>query len=358
MRVVKYRGSSHGSNVYPFLIGADGISIFPLTSLGLDYPVSSARVSSGIEALDEMLGGEGFYRGSSILLTGTAGTGKSSCAATLVDSACQRGERCVYASFEESPDQIIRNMRSIGIDLARWAENGTLKFAAERPYRHGLERHLLRLQRLVEDFEPQVFVVDPISNLTEVGRTWQARNMLTRFIDFLKGRQVTAVFTALTPGDAALEKTEAGVSSLMDSWLLLRDVERDGERNNVLHILKSRGMEHSKQVREFQFSDDGIRLVDVYVGPEGVLTGTARYTQEMREEMESEQRRREVEADRKRLQELRELSQARIESIRAECRAEEREIEQRIRQQELEQKLDEEARKHRRQTRGGGKDND
>ena len=283
MRIVKYRGSTHGTNEYPFLIEEKGISVLPITSIGLNHPVSTQRISTGIPRLDTMLGGKGYYRGSSILLSGTAGTGKTSVAASFVDAACRRGERCVYFAFEESSAQIIRNMRSIGIDLEPWVTKGLLKFHAERPSVYGLETHLLTMHKAINEFKPAVVVIDPITNLISAGNPLDVKSMLTRLIDFLKMNQITALFTTLTSAGGPLEQSEVGISSLADTWLLLRDIEIGGERNRGLYILKSRGMAHSNQIREFLLTDQGIDLLDVYVGPSGVLTGSARLAQEAQE---------------------------------------------------------------------------
>jgi circadian clock protein KaiC len=280
MRIVKYRGSEHGANEYPFLIDAQGISILPITSLGLDHSVSNERVSSGIARLDTMLGGAGYFRGSSILISGTAGSGKSSVSAKFVDAACARGERCLFFAFEESPQQITRNMRSVGIDLAPWVAQGLLRFHSSRPSVHGLEMHLVTMHKLIMECNPANVVVDPISALAEVGSDAEAKSMITRLIDFLKTKKITTLLTGLTyVGDSLGESTEQ-VPSLIDTWLSLRDIEHKGERNRGMYILKSRGMAHSNQIREFILSDRGIDLFDVYLGPEGVLTGAARVGQE------------------------------------------------------------------------------
>jgi circadian clock protein KaiC len=281
LRILKYRGSLHGTNEYPFLIGERGISVQPITSLGLQHTVSTERVSTGVDRLDVMLGGYGPFRGSSVLVTGTAGTGKSTLAAQFCDAACSRGERAIYFAFEESQDQIIRNMSSVGMDLGRWVSEGLLLFRCVRPSLLGLEGHLLAAQNLVEDFDPAVIVMDPISDLVGSGPGRSVTAMLTRQVDFLKARGVTAMFTNL-----AGEGQQAGdqlVASLIDTGLLLRTLEGNGEHNRVLSVLKSRGMAHSNQVREFLLTDRGIELADVYVGPQGVLTGSARSAQEAKE---------------------------------------------------------------------------
>lgn len=287
LRIVKYRGSTHGSNEYPFLIDAEGITVLPITSVGLQHEASSARISSGAAELDDMLGGRGFFRGASILVSGTAGSGKSTIAATLVEAACHRGERALYFAFEESPAQIQRNMHSVGIDLERCVRSGHLRFHASRPTAYGFESHLTELHRAVRGFRPDVVVLDPITNLASVGSDLQVQSMLTRLIDYLKSENITGLFTALTRANDGSERSEVGVSSLMDTWILLRNLESDGERNRGLYVLKSRGMAHSNQIREFRLSDHGISLAPVYIGSGGVLTGTARANQEASERAET-----------------------------------------------------------------------
>ncbi|WP_420150475.1 circadian clock protein KaiC [Spirosoma sp.] len=283
LRIVKYRGSMHGTNEYPFLIDVDGISVLPITSLTLDHPVSSERVSSGVPALDQMLEGKGFFRGSSILISGTAGTGKTSLAASFVHAACQRGERALFLAFEESPQQICRNMQSIGVDLKEHVDKGLLRFQASRPTLNGLEMHLVTIHKLVNQFKPQVVVLDPITNLVTIGTLREVRSMLIRLIDFLQAEQITVVFTALSLITVVNEQTDEGVSSLVDAWLLLRDIEANGERNRGLYVMKSRGMKHSNQVREFVITDEGLNLIDVYLGADGVLVGSAREAQQLQE---------------------------------------------------------------------------
>jgi circadian clock protein KaiC len=283
LRVVKYRGTSHGTNEYPFLIDERGISVLPVTSLGLSHTVSEERVGTGVPGLDAMLGGKGYFRGSSILVSGTAGSGKSTVASHFADAMCARGERCLFFAFEESCDQIVRNMRSVGIDLRRHVDSGLLRLEAYRPTLHGLEMHLAQMHHLVEQFRPHAVVVDPISNLGRAGHLLDASAMLLRLIDFLKSRQITALFVNLTANGQALESTETGVSSLIDTWLALRDIEAGGERNRGFYVIKSRGMEHSNQIREFVITSSGINLLDVYVGPDGVLTGSLRASQQARE---------------------------------------------------------------------------
>jgi len=288
MRIVKYRGSAHGTNEYPFLIDQQGFSVMPISSLGLDHPASTERIATGVPRLDTMLGAQGYYRGSSILITGTAGTGKSSLAAHFVNAACARGERCLYFAFEESQNQIIRNMHSIGIDLGQWVELGLLQFQNARATLYGLEMHLVVMHNAIDQFKPDCVVIDPISSLVAAASEIEAKSMLSRMIDYLKMKQITALCTDLTStSGSSLERTEVNVSSLMDSWLLLQVLEGNGERNRGLYILKSRGMAHSNQVREFILSDEGIQLRDVYIGLGGVLTGSARDNQKAKDQAES-----------------------------------------------------------------------
>jgi circadian clock protein KaiC len=287
LRVVKYRGSLHGTNEFPFLIGAEGISVLPITSLGLNHKISAERIATGIPRMDAMLGGRGFFRGSSILLTGTPGTGKTIVAANFANAACNRGERTLFFSFEESPNQIIRNMYSIGLRLDGHVKRGLLRFHAARPSLYGLEMHLATMFKEISTFKPQVVIVDPVTSLMDVGTSSECRGMITRLVDYLKAGQVTTLFTSLTQGGHSLNQSEAAMSSLMDSWILLQDLEGNGERNRVLYVLKARGMAHSNQVREFLISNRGIDLVDAYIGPSGVLTGSARAAQAAREKAEA-----------------------------------------------------------------------
>jgi circadian clock protein KaiC len=346
LRIVKYRGSTHGTNEYPFLIDEHGISVLPISSLGLDHAAPAARISTGIARLDGMLGGKGFYRGSSILLSGTSGAGKTSVAAHFVDGACRRGERCLYFAFEESPRQIVRNMRSIGIDLEPWVHKGLLQFQAARPTYGGIEQHLLVTHKCVSGFKPSVVVVDPITNLLMVSTLNEVRSMLTRMVDFLKTQQITAIFTSLTAGSGTLEANEADVSSLMDSWLFLKSIEVGGEMNRALYVLKSRGMDHSNQIREFLLTNDGLRLLDVYVGSEGVLTGSARMSQEGREKAAGTSRRQDLESRGRELERKRQIFEARMTMLRAEFEVEAEVLQRSISESKL---LDDELVQDRRQ---------
>lgn len=326
LRVVKYRGSTHGTNEYPFLIDADGISVLPVTSLTLQHIASSERVSTGIPRLDAMLGGAGYYRGSSVLVSGTAGTGKSSFAAHFADAACRRGERVLYFSFEESPSQIMRNMRSIGIDLQPWVKKGLLQFHANRPSFAGLETHLAMKHKVIDDFKPQVVILDPLNSFVIGDNKVGVHSMLMRLLDYLKMKQITGLFTNLTLGGGVLEQTEVAISSLIDTWLLLRAIDSGGERNRGLSILKSRGMAHSNQIREFLLTDHGVELRDVYVGASGVLTGSARLTQEAQDKAVQMLHKQEIERRQLELISKHQALEAQIVALRAEFEPQEAEL--------------------------------
>ena len=331
VRVVKYRGSVHGANQYPFLIGKSGFSVFPITSLGLECPAPTEQISSGIPRLDAMLRGGGFYRGSSILVSGAAGSGKTSMAAHFVRAACERGERALYFGFEESQAQILRNMRSIGIDLAPWVERGLLQFHAARPSLCGLETHLAMILAAVTEFEPRVIVLDPLSDFLVVGSHSEVKGMLTRLIDYLKMKQITALFTSLTSAGHEVQQSEAGISSLIDCWLLLRNLEQSGERNRALYLLKSRGMAHSTQVREFLLTDNGVDLIDVCVSAGGVMVGSARRDYEARQVEEALRQKEEAARKRLQLERRRRDMEAQIESLRRQFEEEERELSESMR---------------------------
>ena len=337
LRVVKYRGSLHGTNDYPFLIDEHGISVLPITSLELQHTVSEERISTGVPRLDTMLGGGGYYRGSSILVSGTAGTGKTTLAAQFVNAACGRGERCLFFGFEESLSQITRNMRSVGIDLAPWVQAGLLQYHGTRPTAYGLELHLVKMHRLFENFQPSVVVVDPVTSFLSSGTPNEVKSMLTRLIDFFKTQQATVCMTTLTSEVARLEQTDVHVSSLIDTWMVLRDLETGDERNRGLMVLKSRGMAHSNQIREFLLTHNGIELRDVYLGPTGVLTGAARLAQEAHEEAEELLRHYEMEQKRLQNERKRKVLEAQIAALQADIATEEAELQQLARQEELRQ---------------------
>ena len=329
LRIVKYRGSTHGTNEYPYLITEEGISVLPVTSLQLDHGVSDEIDSSGIPALDEMFGRRGFYRGSSVLVTGTAGTAKTTLGAGFAQQICLQGRRCLMFVFEESPQQLIRNMKSVGIDLQPFIDQGLLRIEASRPTLNGLERHLVSIHKLVRDFKPEAVVIDPISNLISVGNINEVRSMLTRLIDFLKVHNITALFTALVNTRTHLnEMTEEGVSSLVDTWISVRDLEGIGERNRGLSILKSRGMAHSNQVREFIVTSHGIELLDVVVGPTGIVTGASRLTQQLQEHAQSLAVRQEAERRDRELERRRRTLEANIANLRTEFESVEEELRQ------------------------------
>jgi circadian clock protein KaiC len=325
IRIVKYRGTFHGTNEYPFLIDEQGFSVLPITSIGLQHEVSDERISSGIPRLDTMLGGEGFYRGTTVLVSGTAGTGKTSLAAHFVQAACERGERCLYFAFEESPGQLIRNMRSIGLDLGKWVNKGLLNIHSTRATFYGLELHLALIHKLVQEFEPHIIVTDPLGALMAAGSRRDANLMVVRLIDFLKVRGITAMMTNLTSAGEALERTDIDVSSIVDTWLLLRDIELGGERNRAIYVLKSRGMRHSNQLREFLLTPHGVELLDVYLGPEGVVTGSSRLSMEARERASSLAIKQEMERKERERERKREALEARILALRKEFEIEETE---------------------------------
>ncbi len=320
LRVVKYRGTEHGTNEYPFLIAGNGISVLPITSMRLDHQASTERVSSGIDGLDDMLGGKGLYRASSTLVSGAPGTGKSSVGASFVEAACARGERALLFAYEESSKQVLRNMASIGIDLGRWERQGLLHIDASRPTLHGLEQHLVHMYDLVRELKPSVVVVDPISNLTMDRDDRSLKPTLMRLIDFLKQEGITALFTSLTSDMAAdVADSQVGVSSLMDTWILLSNIAANGERTRTLQVLKSRGMPHSHQVREFVMGDHGVDLVDVYLAGDRVLTGTARISQVAQEEAASDLRRRDHDRRLKELANHRKAIDAQIAALNAQA---------------------------------------
>jgi circadian clock protein KaiC len=318
LRVVKYRGSLHGTNEYPFLIDEEGISVLPVTSLLLERPVSSQRISSGIPSLDDMLSGQGFFKGSSILISGTAGTGKTSIAAYFAEASCQRKDRCLFFAFEESPQQIVRNMKSINIDLQKHIDAGLLQIHSSRPTLFGLESHLVTIHKKVKQFKPRTVILDPITNLATIAPAGEVKSMLMRLLDFLQNEGITVLFTALVFDNESFTQPDESISSIIDAWIQVRDLENNGERNRGIYIMKSRGMNHSNQVREFVITNKGLELVDVYLGPEGILVGSARQAQELQEITGVEMRsyainRKDLELERKKL-----VLEAKIASLKGE----------------------------------------
>ena len=320
LRVMKYRGSAHGTNEYPFVINETGLSVLPITAMGLNYGASDELISSGNERLDQMLGG-GVYRGSTLLITGTSGTGKTTLAFQAVAASCHRGERALVLSFEESPAQLIRNLASVGLQLQPLVDAGLLTIASQRSTTYGLEEHLARLEQLVREVDPRLVMVDAMGSVSHIGNSQQVTAMVAREIDLMKGRGITFVFTCLS--DAQQEETSGvGVSSLTDTWLELRNVESDAERNRLLYVIKSRGMAHSNQVREFRMGCSGIELLDVMVGPEGVVTGSARHQEEQRLLVEAENRRAAVDQQRRALAARCAAVEAQIAALRSGLEAE------------------------------------
>lgn len=324
LRIVKYRGSAHGSNEYPFLIDRGGISVLPITTAGLAHHSSNEVVPSGVPGIDAMLGAGGFYKGSSVLLSGTSGTGKTIIASQFADASCARGETCLYFAFEESPEQIIRNVASVGIDLRRHVESGLLRFVAARPSLYGLEMHLTLMYREVEQFDPVAVVLDPISAF--YGPTSEIHAMLLRMVDLLKTKGTTGVFTNLTSLAHATDRTDVGLSSLMDTWIGLHDIEANGERNRGLYLLKSRGMNHSNQIREYLLTNDGVELIKPYVGTSGVLTGTARTQQEAREAADALIRKQDIDRREREFRQRRAQAERQFAETKAALDAEEEEI--------------------------------
>jgi circadian clock protein KaiC len=280
LRVVKYRGSGHGPDEYPFTISARGIGVLPITSLGLAHDAPAERMSTGNAGLDGMLGGEGYFRGSTILVSGSSGTGKTSVAAHLALAACKKGEKAIFFAFEESPAQLIRNMRSIGLDLEPFVKKGLLRIEAARPSLFGLEMHLVNSYRAIEDFDPEVVIVDPITDFVSIGSPHEVRSMMTRMVDHLKARGITALMTSLSNMRTVHHDEDVGISSLIDTWIVMQMFEVAGERNRGLSVLKSRGMPHSNKIREFVLGPKGLELIDEYRGPEGFVTGSAREEQQ------------------------------------------------------------------------------
>ena len=336
LRVVKYRGSTHGTNEYPFLIDETGFSVLPVTSLGLEHIVSNERISSGIKALDEMLEGKGYYRGSTVLVSGTAGIGKTSIATHFAEAACKRGERVLYFCFEESPNQLMRNMLSIGIKLEPWVRKGLLRFQAIRPTLYGLEMHLAVTHKFVNEFKPDIVILDPINTFVTGDKEFEVKTLLMRIVDFLKVNQITALFTSLTSSECRMESSDVGISSLIDTWLLLRDIELNGERNRGMYVLKSRGMANSNQIREFVLTNHGVELRDVYIGASGVLTGSARIAQEALENSKVLKRKHEIESKKREIARKRGDMESKIATMRADFASEESEA---IKILEIEQEM-------------------
>ena len=328
LRIIKYRGTVHGTNEYPFLIDEKGLTVVPITAISLQYKVSSETISTGIKKLDEMFSAGGFYRGSTLMVSGTAGSGKSSILSAMSEASCLRGEKCVYFSFEESPDQLIRNMRSVGVDLKNWVDSGLLRIEAIRPPSHGLDTHLATMQRTVEEFSPRMVVFDPVSSFDLAGDLSSTRSMLNCLIDYLKLRQITAVFSSLTPAGQSPEQTEVGISSLVDVWLLVRNVEQRGEHTRTLYIRKARGLAHSNRVREFLLTDQGLEQGDVYVGGEGIVVGAARAYQEAEDRARELALRQELESRQHLLERKRLALSAQIAQLEAEFEADQLETEQ------------------------------
>ncbi|MFA7337368.1 MAG: circadian clock protein KaiC [Candidatus Obscuribacterales bacterium] len=327
LRIIKYRGSSHGTNEYPFLLNEHGFSVVPITAVSLNYKVSSDLVSTGITQLDELLGGKGYYRGGTIMVSGSTGTGKTSVAAHLIDAACRRGERALFFAFEESPDQFLRNMLSIGIDLKIWADKGLLLFKAVRPTNYGLDTHLASIRYTLDDFQPSVVVLDPVSSFELSGNSAESGAMLMCLVDLIKSRQITSLFTCISKGEGTFEQTELGITSLIDCWISLRNLEQAGERTRALYVLKARGMAHSNNVREFVITNHGVELLDVYVGPNGILTGSAKANQQLKDKLAELASNQDCERRRAMITLKRQAMEAKIAEIQAQFEVERKETE-------------------------------
>lgn len=338
LRVVKYRGSKHGTNEYPFLITDLGINLFPITSNYLNNTVSTEFASTGVKELDEMMDNKGYYRGSTVLVTGTAGTGKSSLAAVFSNSICQTGERCIYFTFEEMINQILRNMSSINLNLQQWIDKDLLKFYAYRSPAYGLETHLLTIQNVIKEFKPHAIIIDPITNFDLIGTELEIKSMMTRLIDFLKAQQITALFTSLATTINPKEQTEIGISSLIDSWLVLQNLEQAGERTRGITILKSRGIAHSNQIREFIITSNGIKLEKIYIGLNGILTGSARLDQQEQEKLKLLFQEKETLRCRKLLEHKKAILEAKIMALKSEFDADAEELESLIMKEEIQNK--------------------
>lgn len=359
LRIVKYRGSVHGTNEYPFLIDDDGISVLPVTSLKLNKKVSNESIPSGIRELDNMMSKGGFFKGSSILVSGTAGTGKTSIAASFIDANCKINNKCLYFAFEESPAQIIRNMSSIDMDLQKHIDSGMLEFYSSRPTLYGLEMHLVAIHKAIKKSKPSVVVLDPITNLITVGSVSEVKAMLVRLIDFLQEEHVTVMFTALSMNTVVNDQTDEGVSSLVDCWITIRDVESNGERNKGLYIMKSRGMQHSNQIREFVITDKGLNLIDVYLGPDGILTGSARAAQILQEETGEVLHTNAMSRKDRELLRKRKVLEAKIDSLRFEFESAEEELNKVYIEEELKKEFMEQTRQKMTDFRSGkGRDSD
>ena len=339
LRIVKYRGSIHGTNEYPFLIDDEGLSVLPITSLLLNKPSSSKRISSGIPALDTMLGNQGFYEGSSILVSGSAGTGKTSIAAYFANSVCKRGQKCIFFAFEESPAQIARNMRSINLDLQKYVDSGVLVFSASRPSLYGVEMHLVNIYKTIKKIKPKVVIIDPITNLVSIGSVSEVKAMLVRLIDFLQSENITVMFTALNLNSVTTEQTDEGVSSLVDAWITLSDIEANGERNRGLYVMKSRGMKHSNQVREFIITDKGLDLVEVYLGAEGILTGSAREFHQLEQRTGTALWDQQIDSKNREISRKKKVLEATISSLKTEFESTQEELNKTYLEQEIKKKM-------------------
>jgi circadian clock protein KaiC len=285
LRVVKYRGSDYGRNEFPFFISENGLQTIPINSINLKHKPFGRKFSTAISLLDRLLDG-GIYRASCTLIAGEPGTGKTLLTTTIIQEACRRGEKAVYVSFEESDQAIINNVRSAGINLEPYVKSGRLHFITAMPEATGAEEHLLNLMEAVEKVKPQHVVIDAISACARMGGTQAAYEYLMRALNLLKEKGITIILVNQTSGSREqLELSGIGISSMIDTVIFLSYVHGEGETNRTIQVLKSRGSAHSNQVRECLITDDGIEILDAYVGEAGVLTGTARKVQEARDRL-------------------------------------------------------------------------
>ncbi|MBP5856077.1 circadian clock protein KaiC [Marivibrio halodurans] len=336
LRVAKCRGIAHATDEFPIMLGNSGIVLFPIGAVDEadEFAACEEIISTGVPGLDAMLEPGGFYRGGSILIGGAAGTGKSSLGARFVEAACERGERAILFSFEESPAQMARNMRTISIDLQRWIDNGALECRMIRPQSDSPEAHLATMMDAVRRHDPDVAVLDPISALTTVGHDDEIRSMLARMVDFFRASRLTTMMTNLAAGGRTGEAAELAVSSLADAWILVRRIEQNAERNNIIQVLKSRGMSHSNSLCEFDFTKDGIAVREAYIGVDGVVLGSARHAAEAKDRMRAAQRQTTIDASKAELQLREQELESRIAELRLSHEAQTRRLEAAIREAE------------------------
>jgi circadian clock protein KaiC len=323
LRVVKRRGRGHGTNEYPFLLDTDGLFLVPVTGSVLGAPVSEQLLSTGIPGLDAMLGGQGIYQGSTVLLSGQAGTGKTSIACSLTQAACAAGIPVLYLSFEESVAELTRNQRSLGIDIGRYLaddDRGTLVMLPIRAVELGLEEHLMRAMHLVKRHRPALVVLDPVSSLAGRGDEPGAKEILLRLLHLIKEEGITVVATELLSDDSQ-GVSHLDVSSMIDVWIKLRRHEHNGEMNRLIYVVKARGLPISDQVKEFRITSTGLRIEDPYIGEGGIVYGTARLARQAEDEETIAQLHRELDRAQRLRRDLDEIQSANERLVRAEQEA-------------------------------------